>query len=351
MAEDEAPIEDSEVEVSEASDSEPAGEVSEGEVSGGEAAAPQPVAQQQTDYWGAFKGLPQFEGNDDRAIAARLYEALQQEQAAAQALQQYQSIAPVASEYLSNKEKYEQWLASQQQAQPEQPKEESWWNPPKVKEIYKQYLTRDENGREVIDPAAPIEARHALQEYQGYKAEFAKKFLENPEEALGPMVERVAMERAESIVSQKFSRMQDEQFVQSLEAENADWLYDANRNPTPEGIAIQKYISQAAQLGINGAQARWDYSRAMVERDLMLNLFQQQQAPPQNFQQMPVPQAPQPAINPSEQQAQQNMQYLRQQAMRTASQRPAQTTSARTPEKKMTFEEMLTANLKNEGLI
>jgi hypothetical protein len=88
----------------------------------------------------------------------------------------------------------------------------------------------------------------------------------------------------------------------------------------------------------------------MVERDLMLSLMQQQQAPPQNFA-PPVPEQPQPAINPSEQQAQQNMQYLRQQAMRTASQRPAQTTGARIPQKKMTFEEMLTANLKNEGLI
>ena len=44
-----------------------------------------PVAEQQaeTQYgvpelWGAFKSLPQFQGADDRAIAARLYESLQQ---------------------------------------------------------------------------------------------------------------------------------------------------------------------------------------------------------------------------------------------------------------------------------
>lgn len=343
----------SQEEVAEVSDSTA---VDQPEAAAEQQAESQPAAPQPSDYWSAFRQLPQFEGQDERAVAARLYEALQQEQAATQALQQYQGMTPVLSEYMTNKERYQQWLQqqSQQQSQPQQQQaaqeESPWWNPPKVRDIYKQYLTRDENGREVIDPNAPLEARHALQEYQAYKAEFAKKFLENPEETLGPMIERVAVQRAESIVGEKFQRMQDEQFVAKLEQENADWLYDENRQPTAEGVAIQRYIYSAKELGINGAQARWDYAQAMVERDLMLGLLQQQQAPPQNFAQ-PVAQPPQPAINQGEQQAQQNMQYLRQQAMRTASQRPVETTSARVPQKKMTFEEMLAANLKQEGLV
>lgn len=347
-------VESPEVESSESS----APEASAAAVDSAPESAP---AAQTADYWSAFRQLPQFSGQDERAVASRLYEALQREQSATQALQQYQSIIPVASEYLSNKELFEEWRNSRQQQQqaapaPQpQPAQPSWWNPPKVREAYKQYLVRDENGREVIDQNAPLEARHELTEYQAYKANFAKKFLENPEDALGPMVERVAVQRAEQIFGEKMQRMKDEDFVSQLERENSDWLYDQNRNPTPEGLAIQHYITQAKSMGVNGAQQRWAYAKSMVERDLMLANIQSQQMgpalPPQNAFMPAVADAPQPTINPSEQQARQNMEYLRQQAMRTASQRPATTTNARVPQKPQTFAEMLTQQLKHEGLI
>lgn len=310
----------------------------------------------QTDYWGAFRSLPEFNGQDERAVASRLYEALQQERVATQQLQQYQSIIPAASEYLTFKEPFQQWMQerqakTQQQAPAPQPEQPSWWNPPQVRDAYKQYLTRDENGREVIDQNAPLEARHQLAEYQAYKAGFAKKFLENPEEALGPMVDRVASERAEQIVGERLQRMRDEDFVDRLEKENADWLYDQNRQPTAEGFAVQQYIGQAKQLGIKGAEARWDFARKMVERDLMLAEMQGRAAQQQQNVSAPVPNSMQPPINPGEQQARQNMEFLRQQAMRTASQRPAENTNARVPNKPMTFAEMLTQNLKTEGLL
>lgn len=310
------------------------------------------------DMWGAFKSLPQFQGQDDRAVAQRLYEALQQEEYATRALQQYQSIIPVASEYLSNRELFDQWKASQNQPQqaPQQaqipqaaPKEESWWNPPKVRESFKQYMIRDENGREIIDPNAPFEAKHELGEYQAYKANFAKKFLENPEQALGPMVEKVAVQRAEEIVSAKIGRMQEESFVTNLEKENSDWLYDQSGNVSAEGLSAQKYIQDARALGISGAQARWDYATRMVERDLLLaNLrmmqqYQQQSGLPAQQQAAPAP------PNPADATAQRNMEYLRQQAMRTASQRPAATTDARVPQKPRTFADKLAADLRNAG--
>jgi hypothetical protein len=311
------------------------------------------------DMWGAFKSLPQFQGHDDRAVAQRLYEALQQEEYATRALQQYQSIIPVASEYLSNRELFDQWKASRDQAQqaPAQaqmpqaaPKqEESWWNPPKVRESFKQYMIRDENGREIIDPNAPFEAKHELGEYQAYKANFAKKFLENPEQALGPMVEKVAVQRAEEIVNAKIGRMQEESFVTTLEKDNSDWLYDQNGNVSAEGLSAQKYIQDARALGISGAQARWDYATRMVERDLLLtNLrmmqqYQQQPGLPAQQQAAPVPPSPADAT------AQRNMEYLRQQAMRTASQRPAATTDARVPQKPRTFADKLADGLRNAG--
>lgn len=334
------------------------------DVSGGESQVDAPVgqseAQAEPDIWGAFRTLPQFAGSDDRAIATRLYEALQREQAAEHALRQYQSIVPVASEYLTNRELYEQWKTSRNsqpqnappqhpQAQQQRPSESPWWDPPKVKESYKQYLTRDENGREVISPDAPLDAKAALQDYQSYRAEFAKKFLENPEQALGPMVEKVAAQRAQAIVGQQIQRMRDESYVQSLEKENADWLYDQQGNVSAEGLAVQKYIQDAKQLGINGAQARWDYATRMVERDLLIANMQAPQQPHMQAPVAPQPPAP-PAPSPAEATAQRNMEYLRQQAMRTANQRPAASTNARVPSKPMSFAEKLAANLHGEGM-
>lgn len=320
-----------------------------------EASAPAPEPQEQ-EVWSAFRQLPEFQGQEDRAIAQRLYEAMQREEAAARALQQYQSIVPVAQEYLSNREAFEKWRSSQ--AQPSQPaapqpqqaaqpaEQPAWWNPPKVKDSYKRYLVRDENGREIISPEAPFEVRAALEEYQQYRAEFAQKFLDNPESAIGPMVEKVAMERAQKIVDERLERMQNESYVASLERENRDWLYDERGHVSAEGLAVQKYIQDAKSMGINGAQARWDYATKMVERDLMLATLQQSQQPQRP---MPAPQPPQPQPQPTA--AQSNMEYLRQQAMRTASQRSATTTAARTPQKPMTFEERLLAAAQEEGLL
>lgn len=328
-----------------------------------EAAAPQEQAPAEPQFgvseiWGAFKGLPQFHGKDDRAVATGLYEALQREQAASRALQQYQQIIPFASDYLRYKEPFEQWMQQRNappqqapQAAPQYPQENPWWNPPQLKDSYRQWLTRDESGREVIDPNAPLDARSALTEHLAYKADFAKKFLENPESTLGPMVEKVAVQRAEQIVQDRIQRMRDEDFVTTLERENKDWLYGPDGNASPEGLAVQKYIQDARSLGITGAKARWDFATRMVERDLMLFNLQQQA---QQAQQLQYQQAQQPAVQPqlpADNAAQRNMEFLRQQAMRQASQRQSGTTDARVPSKPMTFAERLAANLKNEGMI
>jgi hypothetical protein len=308
-------------------------------------------APQQQEVWGAFRQLPQFQGQDDRAIAQRLYEAMQREQAASRALQQYQSAIPVVQDYIQNRPAYEEWRRAQQsqqaQPQPEKPKQPDWWSPPQVKDSYKRYLTRDENGREVISADAPLDARAALEDYQQYRADFAQKFLDNPEAALGPMVEKVAVDRAEQIVDARLNRMRDENYVSGLEQQNRDWLYDQNGNVSAEGAAVQKYIQDAKTNGISGAQARWDYATKMVERDLLLAVVRQSQQQPR--QPVPQQQVPQQVQQPTAEQS--NMDFLRQQAMRTASQRSAATTTARTPRQPMTFEERLLSAAQDEGLL
>lgn len=322
--------------------------------------APESDSVAQGSVWDAFKQLPQFQGQQDADIAAALYQSMQREQSASRALAQYQQVIPLASEYMTNRELFEQWKASQQQAQqPQAPaqqapqqQEEPWWNPPKLRDAYKQYLGRDENGREVISPDAPLDAKHALAEYQAYRANFAQKFLEDPQSALGPMVERLAEEKARSIVEDRFGRFQEESFVQEVEAKNKDWLYDENGRASPEALRAQKYIQEAKDRGIQGAKSRWEYAERMVERDLLLLHYQATQQ--QGFQNpAPPPAAPAtpPAPAPADDAAKRNMEYLRQQAMRTASRGSPATTDPRVPQRPMTFAEKLRQQLSDEGML
>jgi hypothetical protein len=317
-----------------------------------ESSGEQPQAEQPQEVWSHFRSMPQFEGQDDNAIAQRLYESMQREEAASQALQQYQTIAPVAQEYMSNREQFEQWKIAQQNPQPvpqqAPPQEKPWWNPPEIRDSYKRYLTRDENGREVIDPSAPMDARVALEDYQTYRAEFAQKFLDNPQDALGPMMEKMISARTEEMLEARMQQQNDENYVVQLESDNKDWLYDEKGNVSAEGIAAQKYISDAKTMGIGGAKQRWEYATHMVERDLLLQVQQRQQQTQMQAPARPIPQAVPQA--PTAEQT--NMEFLRNQAMRSPSRgATAGTTNSRIPPKSMTFEERLLASAQDEGLL
>ena len=302
----------------------------------------------------AFRSMPGFEQASDDEIVSRLQTTMQREQQAYRALQQYQQIIPAASEYLSNRDSYQQWMQSRNQPQqapaPAPKQDEPWWNPPKVRDAYRQFLVRDEQGREVISDNAPLEARHALSEYQAYRADFARKFLEDPQQALGPMIERVVADRAREIAESQISGLKEETFVQQVEAENRDWLYDQNGNVSREGLLAQKYIEDAKGMGINGAKARWDYATAMVERDLAIANLQnnpQQRSLP-NPQAQPVPQQ-NPVHEPQPTAAQKNMDFLRAQATKSAPRRSQSTQDSRTPNKPMTFADRMIANLQKTG--
>jgi hypothetical protein len=304
----------------------------------------EPVAEQESDPWSGFRSLPEFEGADDSAIAGRLYEAMQREQAATHALQQYQQIMPVAQEYLTNKPAFEAWRNSQAQPQPKQ-EETPWWNPPKIKDSYKSFIVRDQNGRETVAEDAPMEARQQIAEFMAYRADFARNFLDNPETALGPMVERIVAQKAEEIASSQISGLKEQEFIERIERENADWLYDQNGNAAPAGLLVQKYIEEAKNLGINGAEPRWNYAYRLVERDALVKKYEAEgrQPPPEVQQQTPAPAQPS--------QAEQNMEYLRRQAQRKPTARATSgNTNARTPKKPMTFADRFRSELKEKGL-
>jgi hypothetical protein len=254
---------------------------------------------------------------------------------------------PATMEYMQNRQRYQEWQNAQQAQQTKAPEQPKWWNPPQVKDTWRNYIVRDpQTGREVIDPNAPLEAKMALQEYQTYTADFAKRFVTNPEDTLKPFIEQVVQQKAQELVQQQLGQYTAQNYVSSLEQQNADWLYDTRGQISPEGRAIQGYIEQAAQSGISTPEARWQYATSMLERDLLNLRYQQmmagmqQQAPPME----PAPAAPEPPV------AQSNMQFLRERATRTPS-RSGGATEPRAPRPKMTLEERLKSQLVKDGLI
>ncbi len=300
----------------------------------------------------AFRHLPEFAGQDDLAIAQDLYRSKQGYLESQRVLSQYQNLIPQANEYLRNKSEYEKWQAAQREAaQPKPAEKPKWWAPPSVEESYKSYIIRDpQTGKEVIDPNAPYEAQQALRKYQDYTANFARKFVTDPENTLKPFIEDVAMQKAKELVEQHLGQYQAKNYVQDLERQNADWLYDEQGNVTREGQAIQAYIQQAAEFGIQSPDARWKFATGMLQRDLLNIRYQQMQQPaPQMGQGYAEPVAPQ-APAPADPVAESNMQFLRERATRTPN-RSAGTTEPRAPRQRMSFEERLRGQLVNDGVI
>ena len=301
----------------------------------------------------AFRHLPEYSGQDDLAIAQDLYRSKQGYLESQRVLSQYQNLIPQANEYLRNKAEYEKWQAAQREAaQPKPAEKPKWWSPPSVEESYKSYIIRDpQTGKEVIDPNAPLHAREALRQYQDYTANFARKFVTDPENTLKPFVEEVAMQKAKELVEQHLNQYKSQNYVQDLEKQNSDWLYNPDGSISREGQAIQAYIGQAAQIGIQSPEARWQYATGMLQRDLLNLRYQQMQqaqtAPPPGYA---PPVAPPPTAPPADPVAQKNMDFLRERATRTPN-RSAGTTEPRAPRQRMSFEDRLRNQLVTDGVI
>lgn len=327
-----------------------------------EATAPEAPVEQQADYWGQFKGLPQFEGMSERDVAANLYQSMEREKAASGALAQYQQVLPYAQDYMANKREFDAWR-QQQQSQSQQTQAvtqevKKAWQPPELKDNYRRYLTKDENGRDVISDDAPLDARQQLIEHMNYRADFAQKFLDNPEEALGPMIQQMAQEKAQELISSSFDQRENEQFISQVEEENKDWLIDSETGKvTPEGFLVHKYIEQARDNGINGPKARWSYAIAMTERDMLAQRYESEGKQAQQFvdtamQAQPEAPAPQPAPEPKDT-ANQNMEYLRREASRNPSRSAGRgIENGQKPKgQNISFEDMLTNDLSSKGFI
>ena len=316
------------------------------------------------DIWSSFRSLPDFQGQDDTQIAGRLYASMEREKAATKALQQYQQLIPYAQEYLTHRDSFDQWRQHQSRAQqapapqaaPASPPEQhKWWNPPEVRDADRRYLVKDPNGRDAIAEDAPLHVRERLLEYMQYRADFAQKFLSDPQAALGPMVEQVAADRAREIVQEQIREVSEASYVSTLEQQNRDWLYEQDgKTPSREGLMIQKYINQASQAGYGTPQERWQFACDMVERDLLREVVEQRQAAasrPAAFAPSAPATAPSAPLQaaPAQNRAEKDIEYLRREASRNPS-RSGPPSDPRVPKAPMTFEQRLRAQMARDGI-
>jgi len=306
-----------------------------------------------SNVYDAFRSLPDFEGQDDVSIAQNLYRSHTGYQESQRALQQYQSVVPYAQEYLKNQGQFEAWKRSQaeERTRASAPAPAAkWWAPPEVKDTWKSYIVRDpQTGREVISQDAPFEAQQALREYQSYTSDFARKLVTDPEKTLQPFIEQIAQSKAMEMVQQHLGQYKSQNYVQSLEQQNADWLYDGQGNVSREGQAIQVYIKQASEFGIQSPDARWKYATGMLQRDLLNMRYQQMGEQSAQMQQYITAQQAQQAPAPDPVAAS-NMEFMRERATRTPN-RSAGSTEPRAPRSRMSFEDRLKSQLTSDGVL
>ena len=328
--------------------------------------------QEQQSVWDNFKTLPEFEGQDETSIARSLYESMEREKSATRNLQQYQQLIPYAQEYMEHKEAFENWRNGQTQPQqapapaPQAPQKEERapWLGPEVKPEHKRYLVKDENGRDAIAENAPLDARYSLENYLQHRADFAQNFLNNPEEALGPMIQQQAQQIAQEMIAEELGERDEMSYVQGLEEQNKDWLYEEDgKTPTQEGLAVQQYIAQAAEMGINTPEQRWEYATALVERDLLNRVreneaaqqrqqqFNQQLPPQQAAPAAPVPVQQQEAPPVAQNSAEKDIEFLRREASRNPSRSAGQPKQGSSDGGGQSFEQRLKQQLQRDNLI
>lgn len=299
----------------------------------------------------AFKSLPDFEGKSDLDIARQLYHAHNTVGESQRQLAQYQEVmGPATQNYLRNQNAFEAWQRSQAEAAKPKPAEVApWWNPPQVKDTWRNFVVRDpQTGKEVISADAPYEAKQALQEYQSYTTDFARRLVTDPENTLKPFIEQIAQQKAQELVQGQFGQYAATNYVSDLEKQNADWLYDSRGQVTQEGAAIQQYIADATQLGISSPEGRWKYAASMLRSDLMNARHAQMQ---QGYATQQSPQAaPQQGRAAPDAVATGNMKFLRDRATRTPN-RSAGTTEPQAPRGRQTFNDRLVGQLKQDGVI
>lgn len=191
---------------------------------------------------------------------------------------------------------FQQFRAGRQNAQAPPPKaeHEHWWSPPKV-DMAMVSRYRDATKPDGWKENTPAEVRVSAEAYQAHVDKWAADLVERPHEALrspirhelvsairdeDPEVIEVLKGFVDSFYGSKVQEQTESQFWQTVEAENASWLYAIDPRtqkpaidprsgeaiPTPEGADVFRWIERGKSIGISTHQDLWEYAMAMHQK-------------------------------------------------------------------------------------
>ena len=158
-----------------------------------------------------------------------------------------------------------------QQAAPQAPPA---WQAPEYKPEWLNIVERDENTGRLRSKAG---YDPAIAEKVEVYAQWRDKFLDNPEQIIGPLVDQ----RAQQLVDAKFAEHAERSAADQIVAKNAGWMFAAGQdgNPvytpqgqrqlTPEGIMYAQSADQLWRAGLKDVRQIDALARTQVENAVM----------------------------------------------------------------------------------
>lgn len=249
------------------------------------AAPPAPAAPAQTvrDYARSLG----YQGTERFADDASFLQHLTQQN------QQLSQLAPHAQRYLQHAQAFEQWQSQQAAQQPAAPANQppKLWNPPEWRPEWNALLTRDSTGNVSVVPGADPSILSKYQAYSTYQRTWATKFLENPEQMIGSMVEGRAKDLASQVVQEQLAKANQEREAHEYLSRNSGWLFQSDaqgrqlRNQatgqpllSPAGQRFYQHLQAAQQMGMP-TPAQANYAEAMLRSELAQQHMAAQQQP------------------------------------------------------------------------
>ncbi len=142
-------------------------------------------------------------------------------------------------------EGYEKWLADQQAEQGKKTEDGPWWSPPKanMQLVNKYFVENPETKEKNWLPNTPAEVREQADAYTAYIENWQHNLLfGNPEEALAPLIERVARRISNESVQQTMAQERRQATLQKIENANEEWLYVQKEVKDASGHTIKQKV-------------------------------------------------------------------------------------------------------------
>lgn len=217
---------------------------------------------------------------DEEAGRRALLDAYRQQQEERQLLQrryrEFEGLAAYGQQYLAihNDPAFREFLQSRGgsaaapgNAQPVQqgaasPENKSWFNAPSLdSDLVSRYRVKTEAGEESWAPNTPAEIRSAAEAAEAQRVAFLTKFARQPDEALRPLQEQLAMQArdiAQEVFEQKAREQQQQELANHIATTHADWFAVDPLTQQRTYSEVGQYASQLWAHAANNLNIRDD---------------------------------------------------------------------------------------------